>query len=51
MTPIRLSPQVGRKMAVERAIELMGRRYLLHPANRVQKLAKPLDAWNKRSKQ
>lgn len=39
--PIRLSQPVQRKIALERAIELLGRKYLCHPANQVKKLAQP----------
>lgn len=47
MTQIRLSPQVARKMAVEAAIQKLGRKYLLHPANQVKRLPKPLPEWRK----
>lgn len=47
MNNIRLSPQVARKMALERAIELLGRKWLLHPANKVQRLPQPRPEWRK----
>ena len=51
MIPIRLSPQVARKMAVEAAIQKLGRKWLLHPANQVQRLSKPFGFNPTRSKQ
>ena len=51
MTQIRLSPKVVRKLAVEAAIQKLGRKWLLHPANQVQRLTKPFGFSPKRSKQ
>ena len=48
MTPITLSQAVVRKLKRERAIELLGRKWLLHPANWVKKLPQPLEQWSNR---
>jgi hypothetical protein len=43
MIPITVAPVVIRKLKRERAIEILGRRWLLHPANRVRRLPQPIE--------
>jgi hypothetical protein len=44
--PVKLSPQVARKMALDRALELLGDKHCLHPDFRKEKLRDGLlTAW------
>lgn len=38
---VTIAPAVARKLAVQAAIESMGRKWLLHPLNHVQRLPQP----------
>jgi hypothetical protein len=48
--PVSLTPQVARKMALEQAIDWMGTRWVLHPANYVRKLTVPLNEQGRKGK-
>lgn len=41
MTKVTFAPPVLRKLKLERAKELLGTRWLLHPKNHVKRLAQP----------